>query len=247
MSKKKGSFTRRKFIKTVSAAAAITALENQFPFHVFASVPKKVKIGVLAPSHCALPIVNASLRGLYKKNGIDAELVYLPDMKDLAQGLMKKEIEAAQIISSVFFAINAGGGPFKGKETPLVTAQVAGTNGGVLVTKKGSGMKQLEDLKGKKIGVHSPLMVHTLLFKTLLRQRNIVLGKDVELRVINMKELMGALKSGAIDGFINPEPIPTFSKNKGVGEDMLMTRMLWHDHPCCVVAMRRHCCDQKGP
>jgi nitrate/nitrite transport system substrate-binding protein len=184
-------------------------------------------------------MVHAQLAGHFKKNGISAEIVFLPDTKDVAQGLMSGELTAGQLIGPVFLAINAGAGPYAGKAVPLVTAQVGGTNGGVIVVRKDSSIKMPDDLKGKKIGVHNPLMVHHLLLKALLKKYNIDPGKDIQLKNINMSDLIPAMNKGEIDCFINPEPLGTFAVVNGAGTDLMVTRKMWMNHPCCVISMRK--------
>ena len=234
------TFTRRDFIKTTTTAAAAGVLLSNAPgftHYVYAST--KIKVGVIAPSHCALPMVYSSLNNTFKKNGVNAEIVYLPDMPDIAKGLLSGELQVGQLISPVFFAMNAGCGPFKGKATPFVCAQTAGTNGGVLIRAKGSGIKMPGDLKGKNIGVHNKFMVHNLLFNTLLVRYNINPEDDLNIKVINMNDLIPSLKKGEIDAFINPEPLATFAELNGVGEEMMLSKDLWHHHPCCLVAMKK--------
>jgi nitrate/nitrite transport system substrate-binding protein len=235
--------SRRKLITTAAATAALYLADA--PMQLFgrrsahAAKGGRLKIGVIAPSHCALSLVHASLSGKFKKNGIDAEIAYLPDVQNIAKGLISGELAAGQIMSPVFYAINTGSGPFKGSETPLVTAQVGGTNGGVLVVGKDSSIKLPKDLSGKSIGVHSPLMVHSLLINALLKRNNIDPVKDVNTKVINMSDLVQALKDGKIEAFINPEPLGTVAITKGVGRELMVTKNLWPKHPCCVIAVRK--------
>ena len=243
MKKNENKMTRRAFIKTASLATGAACVAGSMPVlgasRALASTSGKVKVGVIAPSHCALSLIHAYHTGIYKKNGIDAEIVYKADMPDIAAGLIKGELTVGQLISPVFFAMNAGSGPFKGKATPLVTAQVAGTNGGVLVVAKDSPIKSPKDLKGKNIGVHSPLMVHNLLFNTLLKRYQINPATDLNIKRVEMKKLIPAMKAGEIDAFINPEPLGTFAKGKGVAREMIITKNLWFKHPCCIVSVRR--------
>jgi nitrate/nitrite transport system substrate-binding protein len=234
------AITRRDFIKTTSTLAAAGTVLGSVPGltrHVYAAT--KIRIGVIAPSHCALPMVYAFLSNNFRKNGINAEIVYLPDMPDIAKGMLSGDLQVGQLISPVFYAINAGAGPFRGNPTPMVCAQTAGTNGGVLVRAKGSDISMPQDLKGKNVGVHSPLMTHSLLFNTLLTRYDLDPRKDINIRVIQMSELIPALKKGEIDAFINPEPLATLAEVKGAGEEMMLSKNLWFKHPCCLVTMRK--------
>lgn len=242
MKNEKKGISRRDFIKFSGLAAAATCLTNS-PASLFgggtAFASRKMKIGVIAPSHCALPAIHAFITGKYRKNGVDAEIVYLPDTLDIAKGIIREELDAGQLISPVFFAINAGNGPFKGTATSLITAQVGGTNGGVLVRGNDTSIRLPKDLAGKKIGVHSPLMVHSLLINTLLKRNKIDPAKDVSNKVVHMNDLIGSLKKGEIDAFINPEPLGTVAISKEAGVEMMLTKNLWFRHPCCLIAVRK--------
>jgi nitrate/nitrite transport system substrate-binding protein len=231
--------SRREFIKRTSLLAGATLAGGSFFESTAFAIVKPVKIGVLPPSHCALSMVHAHLTGTFKKNGINAEIVYVPDMKDIAQGLIRKELDAGQLITSSFLALNAGVGPFAGNAVPVVTAQFGGTNGGTVVVRNDSQIKGPQDLVGKKIGIHNPLTVQLLIVKALLKKYNIDPVKDIQTKIMPMSELVGALRRGEIDCFINPEPLATIAKASGAGKDMMLTARIWYKHPCCLVTMRR--------
>ncbi|HHO48438.1 MAG TPA: twin-arginine translocation signal domain-containing protein [Desulfobacteraceae bacterium] len=129
--KRNRSITRREFIKTATtAAAAGVVLANAPGLTRCVHASTRVRIGVVAPSHCSLSMVHASVDGMFRKNGVNAEIVYLPDMPDIAKGILSGDLQAGQLITPVFFAINAGIGPFEGNATRIICAQTAGTNGG---------------------------------------------------------------------------------------------------------------------
>ncbi|GAB4485066.1 MAG: CmpA/NrtA family ABC transporter substrate-binding protein [Thermodesulfovibrionales bacterium] len=241
MNKHRNRLSRREFLKTSSLAAAAACLSSvPWAGRVFAASSTTLRIGVIAPSHCALPLVHASLTNAYKKNDVKAEIVYLPDTLDIAKGLNRGELHAGQIISPVFFSMVAGSGPFKGNQTSLVTAQVGGTNGGVLVVGANSGITLPTELAGKSIGVHSPLMVHSLLINMLLKRHGIDPVSGVTRKTITMGKLIPALKSNEIDAFINPEPLGTVAISGGAGKELVLTKNLWFRHPCCLVAVREN-------
>ncbi|MBN1980722.1 MAG: ABC transporter substrate-binding protein [Chitinivibrionales bacterium] len=228
--------TRRAFVKKIAAAS--TAICTPGVIKTFSASSRAIKIGVLAPSHCALPIVHAAAVGNFEKNGVSAEIVYYPDITDISQALISNQINAAHLITSLFFLVSTGNGPFAGKATPLVTAQVGGVNGGVLIIHKDSQVHSPKDLAGKVIGIHSPLMIHTFLAQRLLRNYGIK-ENDIVFKKVNMSELIPALARKEIDAFINPEPLPTFSTKKNIGRDLITTKNIWFKHPCCVICMQR--------
>ncbi|KPJ78265.1 MAG: hypothetical protein AMJ54_04695 [Deltaproteobacteria bacterium SG8_13] len=235
--------TRRDFIRTASAAfgtACLTGFAGMATGvrSAMALSPEEVRIGVVAPSHCALPMVHAFHTGLLEKAGIRAQIRYM-DMHYVAKGLLDGEIDVGQLISPVFFAVNSGVGPFTGNAKALVTAQIAGTNGGVLVVGNQTGIDEPKHLAGKTIGVHSPFMVHSLLVNRMFQQHGIDPSSDITIKLVHMKYLIPALMRKEIDAFINPEPLGTFAIKKQAGRELMITKDLWPSHPCCIVAMRK--------
>ena len=244
MSENMGRITRRSFLKIGAAGALYAAVPFGTGASLFASEQKTAKIGILAPSHCALPVIYAQIQGEFKNNGVDAELVYKKTSKEIAMGILSGELDFGQVISPVVYAMQLGIGPFKGKNQDVVSPNWVGTDGGCLVVKAGSSIKKASDLKGKKIGVHSPLMFHNILIKEVFRQSGIDPEKDLAMETITMDKIVGALAKGEIDAFINPEPLCTVAIEKGIAEQMLTTQSLWNNHPCCVLTALKKTLDE---
>jgi ABC-type nitrate/sulfonate/bicarbonate transport system substrate-binding protein len=223
--------SRRTFVRNAAVTAGGIAL---FGTSVFAQ--KTVKIGVLAPSHCALPPVLANTRGLFQKTGVSAEIVFLKDMPEIVKGLHDGTLDFAQLITPITLA--AGAGSPKLPKMSLAVTQVLGVNGGVLSVAAGSDIKQITDLKGKRIGIHSQFMVHSLILNLILEKSGLSPEKDIEIKIIPMTEMQQAIEANQIDGFIHPEPLPTFLENKGRSKSLLLTRMFWLNHPCCLLTCK---------
>jgi ABC-type nitrate/sulfonate/bicarbonate transport system substrate-binding protein len=201
------------------------------------AAPGKTRIGVLAPSHCALPVLRAQGNGLFKKYGVAADVVFAEKMDDIVRGIAKGELEFGQLTTSMALAM--GSGYPKLPKVAVGTAQVLGANGGSLSVSTKADVKKLADLKGKAIGVHSPLLVHSLILNLILAKSGIDPEKDMTVKVVPMGEMAEALKEGRIDGFINPEPIPTMLETEGIARTLVATKTFWVDHPCCVLAARK--------
>ena len=239
--------SRRTFIKTlchysvwVGAFLIYSIFPKKMMPKAFAVISgKKVKLGVLCPSHCGLPFVYAHVRGIYKKYGLESEIVYLPGMLEIAKGVISGELQAGQIIASILLGIHVGAGPFNRMKAPMVTTQVTGTNGGVLTIATGRGIKSFYDLKGKTIGVHSPFMTHYVLVKMLLEKWGLDPQKDVQIKIIDFRKLIPAMKNGEIDAFIHPEPLSAVAIQKSIASDFILTKNLWYKHPCCLLSMTK--------
>jgi len=225
--------TRREFVKQVAAGIGGLAFSTVTTSY---AQPKPIRIAVYAPSHCAFPAVYAYHTEIYKKNGINCELVYCDSMQIIMKKLINKEVEFAQLMSPMVFQMHFG--QMKAPQTSLAVTQVLGTNGGVLGVATQSNINKIKDLSNKKIGIHSPLMVHNIILQLLLEKYG--LSKDnMQIIVVPMKEMKDALVQRKIDGFINPEPLPTLLESNHLSKSILLTRMFWKNHPCCLLTTRK--------
>jgi len=225
--------TRRQFVKHVAATIGGLALTG--PSTVFAT-SKPVKIAVYAPSHCALPAVHAFHNNLFKQNGVTVEIVYSSGMPDIMKKLVTGEVDFGQVMSPMIFQMHFG--QMKFSQTPLAVTQVLGTNGGVLGISAKSKIKKIHDIEGKTIGVHSPLMVHNLILLLLLEKYGLN-PNNIQIKTVPMNKIRHSLTSGEIDGFINPEPLPTLMEFSEISKSLLLTRMFWQNHPCCLLTCRQ--------
>jgi len=225
--------TRRQFVQQMATTIGSIALSG--PTMLFAQ-PKPTKIAVYAPSHCSLPAVHAFHHNLYKKNGAHVEIVYCKEMPDILKKLCAGDVEFAQLMSPMIFQMHSG--QMNSKQMPLAVTQVLGTNGGILGIRSHSNIKKIQDLAGKRIGVHSPLMVHYLIMQLLLDKYGLT-QKNVEIKTVPMHRIRQALVTGEIDGFINPEPLPTLLESQTISRSLLYTRMFWLNHPCCLLTCRQ--------
>jgi len=82
-------------------------------------------------------------------------------------------------------------------------------------------------------------MTHYLLVRLLLEKYGLTPDKDVTIKLVDFRNIIKEMKSGSIDAFIHPEPLPSLAEKKGVARDFILTKGLWYNHPCCVVAMNR--------
>ncbi len=222
---------RRGFLKGMVVIGGLAALGEP----VFA-VPKKVRIGVLAPSHCALPLAYAPGGGFFSRRGVSAELVFAEKIEDIVKGLATGDLAFGQITTPLAFAISAGNP--KLPKMQLAATQILGTNGGILAVSTKTDVSKITHLKGKRIGVHSPFIMHSLILNLLMEKSGMDPAKDIEVKIIPMNEMATAIKESTVDGVINPEPLPTMLESKGLARTVLNTKMFWVDHPCCALTMK---------
>lgn len=227
-------FSRRRFLSLMAATAAAAGMHRG----IAGAVPRPVRLGILAPSHCALPVVLAGARGLFGSQGLDAEVRYFPEMEEIAAALVADGLDFGQLAVPMAVGMNQGaaGAP---AQTPLTIVQVLGINGGALSVGTATPIRKLAELHGKRIGIHSPWIIHRTIFLRMMDQYGMRPGRDFELVQVPLSGLGAALEEGRIEGIIGPEPGPSLLAAKGVARPLLYTKTFWTDHPCCVLATRR--------
>jgi nitrate/nitrite transport system substrate-binding protein len=196
---------------------------------------KNVSVGIMTPSHCAAPYVYADVKGFYAKNGLKADIVLYPGMPEIAKDLIAGRIQFGQLMLPLFLAIHCKAGAFKENGVPLVTTQATGIKGGAITVRKDSGIENVDDLAGKKVGSHSPLSAHYLLLQMFIK-KNIALKSPIEIKIVPLEEMIPSLARGDIDAFIMPEPINAVAAIKGTGRVIFQTSRLWANHPCCMLS-----------
>jgi NitT/TauT family transport system substrate-binding protein len=86
-----------------------------------------------------------------------------------------------------------------------------------LVVKKGGPIKEVKDLKGRKIG-YVPGTMHEILLRETLTRHGLSPDHDVRLTRIDFFDMGMALARGSIDAFLSGEPFPTLAVDQGYGE-----------------------------
>ncbi len=102
-----------------------------------------------------------------------------------------------------------------------------------------------------KIGYHSPTSAPLMVFEGALKQNKIPYTRNpndlnAKVLLVDLKDtpnLIPALSSKQVDGWVGPSPHPQVAEKTGVGKIVLDLRDLpphgaWHDAPCCAIAGR---------
>lgn len=120
--------------------------------------------------------------------------------------------------------------------TVLVCAYGGGEGMHSIVVSEKSGIKTIEELRGKRIGCHFGSSTHGGIHLFLEKHG---LAKAVTLVNIPQKNLVEALISGSIDGFAASEPAPSLALKKVKGARLLTTlHGLGNSYPLVMVASK---------
>lgn len=152
-----------------------------------------LKVPYVSLSPTAGPLWIAHESGLFKKNNVAVELIYIPGGSVIIQSIMSGDVRVANMAPP-----SAIGAWAKGAELTLIASGVDLLLETVVT---GPNIKKPADLKGKKIGVSRYGSLTDLALREALRHYKLVPDKDVTiLQTGGEATRFAALTSGSIDG-----------------------------------------------
>ena len=189
----------------------------------------RMRIGYSSISGAYVGIWVAHDAGFFAKEGLDDQIVLIPNGTQLAQVTVAGEVDIASLGGAAALAAAFSGADFK----------VVGANVNKLVFSMYAKpeIKRVEDIKGKKIGITRYGTSADISARYALRQHNLDPQKDVILLQLGaMSSIAGALRSGTVDaGMVSP-PTQFFMEKFGFKEIASITDMnLAFPNPALVV------------
>ena len=175
---------------------------------------EKATIGHL-PIVPSLPTYVAMEKGFFTEEGLEVELVPFQSGTAIIDALVAGRIDAncmSAITGHWFAAQNV---PDKFKIFLVYAADSNVDNTMVVVVKQDSPLKDLQDLKGKKVGTF-PGATSVALAKAIIRTQKID-PEEVIFTEIPPPNLIPALAAGQIDAYFSPEPFGMMAVFQGAG------------------------------
>ncbi len=218
---------RREFLKTtgLALAAATAAPISRFAWAGGAKV--NLKIGYLPITDHLLMI--AAEREQFKSVGLQP--VKFSSWPEIAEALKAGAIDGAFLLTPISLTLRQKGVPVK--------VVLLGHRNGSAITVKNSGeINRIEDLKGKTIAIPSPFSTHNILLRKALAEKHIDPVKDLKIIDMAPPEMVNALATGRIQGYIVAEPFGVQAEAQKVGKILMLSKDIWHDHICCVLNLR---------
>ncbi len=156
--------------------------------------------------------------GLFAKEGLDDQIIFIPSATQLAQVTVAGDVDIASL----------GGGPMMAAVLSGADLKVIGNNVNKMIfsihTKPE--VKTIEELRGKRIGVTRFGSSSDVSARYALRKYNLDPVKDVILLQLgSMSSIFGALRSGAIEGALVSPPTQFLSEKLGFKELVSITDM----------------------
>jgi len=100
---------------------------------------------------------------------------------------------------------------------PVVVVAALCNKSSALVVKRGGAVKEVMDLRGKRIG-YVPGTMHEILLREILTRSGLSPEKDVVLTRVDFFDMGMALAGGGIDAFLSGEPLPSLAVAQRYGE-----------------------------
>jgi len=234
---------RRAFLRAVGAGAAAAALSAVIPGGAMEALAagektgplekKDVKIGFL-PITCATPIIFAHAAGFYAKEGLNVSLLKTAGWAVVRDKTLSGEYDASHMLSPMPLAITVGAGS---TAAPMVMPAIENINGNAITLHvKHKDRRDPKQWKGMKFAIPFDYSMHNFLLRSYLAANGVDPDKDVQLRVMAPPDMVAALKSDNIDGFIVAEPFNQRAVYEGIGFIHMLTSEIWDGHPCCAFA-----------
>ena len=180
---------------------------------------EKIKIGYLRIV-MSLPTFLAQEKGLFEKEGLDVELIPFNSGTAIIDALVtgRIDVNACGSTAGYWFAEQNVPGRFKiflTYGTPSIENPSF-----VVIVRKDSPLKDLTDLKGKKVGTF-PGATSIALAKAIIRTQIDPEESGVIFTELPPPNLISALAAGQIDVFFAPEPFGMIAISKGVGRHLV--------------------------
>ncbi len=240
-----GAAGRRRVIQALGAATVAAALDQVFPVlraqealaeTAGALEKRKLKVGFVAIT-CATPIIMAAPMGFYEYNGLDVEVVRTASWGGMRDKALNGEFDAAHMTSPMPLAISMGAGS---KAAPWSVAAIENVNGqAITLANKHKDRRDPKTWRGFKLAVSFEYSMQNYLLRYYLAEAGLDPDKDVQILAVPPPQMVSSLQTGAIDGFVGPDPSNQRAVYDGVGFIHMLTRDLWNGHPCCVLAVSR--------
>jgi nitrate/nitrite transport system substrate-binding protein len=231
---------RRQFLKTAAAASAAFAMPH---FFTRASAQKTIRLGFIALTDSASLVMGKEL-GLYKKFGLEVELVKQASWAALRDAVLNGDIQGAHCLFGMPFSVYNGIGGQAGKEMKI--AMMLNNNGQAITLSKalqsvGRDAKKLKaaleklaaDGKDTTFAMTFPGGTHDLWLRNYLASAGIdaTVGGKQRIITIPPPQMVANMKVGNMIGYSVGEPWNGVGVQQDVGFTAITSQEVWRHHP----------------
>ena len=185
---------------------------------VFAQpAPEKMNVGYSAQAGAFAPIWITKEAGLFKKNGLDVNLVFISGGPTAAASLMAGEMQVVAMAGPAIVASNLAGSDL------VMIAGIVNTFAFQFVTVKA--ITSPSQLKGKRIGVNRFGTAPDIAARFALNRMGIDLREVTLLQLGEQATRLAAMKAGQLEAAILLPPITTLAQKEGMNVLMDMSEL----------------------
>lgn len=166
----------------------------------------KVRVGYL-PIAADLPLFVASEQGYFKKRGLDVDLIRFESSPLMGTAFVNNDVDAVASIATTVALSTESRDPGRFRIF-MVDANTPESPLSGMLTMPGTGVKTIEDLRGKKVGIF-PGSNAALVFGLVFKKHGLDPTKDLTLIELPAGSQLQALSGGQVDALCTWEPITT--------------------------------------
>ena len=197
-------------------AVALTLLIGAGLVHAQAKL-ERMNVGYSAQAGAFAPIWITKDAGIFQKNGLDVNLIFIPGGPTAAAAMLAGEVQAAAMAGPAVVTSNLGG-------TDLVMiAGMVNTFAFQIITVKNITASQ--QLKGKRIGVNRFGTAPDIAARFALQKMGISPSEVTILQLGEQSTRLLAMKAGQLDAAVVLPPITTMAQREGMNVLMDMSEL----------------------
>ena len=233
--------TRRDLLRlTALAGAAVAApllAAGEARANAFKGDDVPVRIGYL-PITDATPLLVAHGRKLFEAEGLRTERPRLfRSWAQIVEAFIAGQVNVVHLLSPTTLWARYG------SKFPAKVVAWNHVNGSALAV--APDIDSVADLGGKTVAIPFWYSIHNIVLQQMLRQAGLESvsqavapnAKQVRLVVMAPSEMVSALASKAVAGYIVAEPFIAAAEQAQIGKVLRFVGDVWKDHACCLVTL----------
>jgi NitT/TauT family transport system substrate-binding protein len=171
-----------------------------------------IKVGILPLEPTAQPMY-AKHRGMFRKQGIDAQIRVFADPSQTVPALLSGDVQFVGTHVGGAASLKSRNAPVKVVAAGAIHEPKAPTS--AIVAARGKTIRSARDLVGKTIAMDFPNTIGHLGVVELL-ERNGIEEDDVKFSYMPFAQMLGPLEQGTVDAALLPEPYRTQALQRGM-------------------------------
>jgi NitT/TauT family transport system substrate-binding protein len=205
-----------------------------------------VRIGYL-PITDATPLLVAHGKGYFEAEGLQAEKpVLLRSWAQILEAFISGQVNVVHLLSPITVWARFG------SKAPAKVVAWNHTGGSALTVRPE--IDNVKGLGGKTVAIPFWYSIHNVVVQALFRENGLTpvarrdtppAANEVQLVVMAPSDMVPALASSQIAGYIVAEPFNATAETLGIGKVLRFTGDVWKDHACCVVFMHERDLQQR--